>query len=81
MRRIIGTRANRRMLTSSGLTFPSGSVTTLAIDRKSSVNFYSFCAIARSDRATKLREVRMPRLQIDRKLSRARQNPLNGDPP
>ena len=42
MSRIIGTRANRRMLTSSGLTLPSGSVTTLAIDRKRRMNFYFF---------------------------------------
>ena len=48
MRRIIGTRANGRMLTSPGLTFPAGSVTTLAIDRKSRMIFYFFmrsCAL------------------------------------
>ena len=42
MRRIIGTRANGRMLTSSGLTFPAWSVTTLVIDRKSRMSFYFF---------------------------------------
>ena len=30
------------MGTSSGLTFPAGSVTTLAIDRKSRMSFYFF---------------------------------------
>ena len=42
MRRIIGSRANGRMLMSSGLAFPAGSVTTLAIDCKSRTSFYFF---------------------------------------
>ena len=42
MRRIIGTGANGRMLTSSGLTFLAGSVTTLAIDSKSRMSLYFF---------------------------------------
>ena len=43
MRRIIGTRVNGRMLTLYGLTFPFGSVTTLAIDCKSRTSLYFLC--------------------------------------
>ena len=41
MRRIIGTRANAHVV--SGLTFPAGSFTMLAIDRKSRMSFYFLC--------------------------------------